>query len=119
MGNVPSPSSPSPLNHPLLQTTLTPIDPLHPRPNPNNRHPQNPPLLRSPPKAQGNSSLRGRHPSDPAPVAADRVPGGAVRDIRAVWGLLCYDCGVCGECACCGTVVAEGFGEVGWGEEEC
>jgi len=64
--------------------------------------------------------LPGRHPPDPAAVAAGRLSGRGVWHLRLVRGLFGDVGGLCWECAGCGrrfeAVAAEGGrGERGWG----
>lgn len=64
------------------------IAPLPNRPPPHHRPAEDAPLLHAAAEAARHGRLRLGHRADPAPLAADRLPGGAVRDHGSVWGLL-------------------------------
>jgi len=64
--------------------------------------------------------LPGRHPADPAALAAVGLPGRGVRHLRAVWGLSGHVGRVRWERAGCwggfdGVAAEVGGGEGGWG----
>lgn len=91
MGNV-CPRRPCEI---IARTLIGILDPLPDRTYPHYWHPEDICLLRETAKTERDGCIHGWHTPDLAPVAADRLPGRAVRDIRALWGFLCNHRFIC------------------------
>src|SRR6266498_3346698 len=102
--------------HPYARCVST--GPLPPRPYTHHWNPKDRCLLRTTTEAQGNRSIHNRNRTDTSTVAVDRFLDRAIRHLRSLWGLLCYDCELRGEHTRSGAVHTRCTEQGKWGKKK-